>query len=580
MLDSYHPIKLEIYRNLFFSIAQEMGTVLRRTAYSPNIKERRDYSCALFDDQGQLVAMGDHMPVHLGSMPLAVQAALDAFPLDPGDVVVLNDPFAGGTHLPDVTMVVPLYEPSNPSRPVSFVACRAHHSDVGGISPGSMPLSTDIFQEGIRIPPIKLYERGKLNRDLLRLVLCNVRTPVEREGDLAAQVGSLKVGEKRVLGLMEKNGRQEVNDYMRALQDYGERVMKQVISKIPDGRYRAEDFLDDDGGAAQPSPGKSIKVKVSVDVRGEKMKVNFNGSHPQVRGCMNAVEAITLAAVYYVLRCLAPEDTPTSAGLIRPVEVIIPAGTIVNASYPAATAGGNVETSQRIVDVLLKALSTAGLDNMPAASAGTMNNLSLGSVGPDSGQTFSYYETIGGGMGASSQADGDSGIHTHMTNTLNTPIEALENYFPVRVKEYRLRRGSGGSGKFRGGDGIIRSLEMLVDCQVTMLSERRRYAPYGLRGGSSGKTGHNYLVVNGQRKKLPGKFSLFLSKGDVIRIETPGGGGWGKGSNRQQTTDRKARTDRPRTTDHGPQTTDHRPQTTDHRPQTTENKRQTDSSEN
>ncbi len=230
MLDSYHPIKLEIYRNLFFSIAQEMGTVLRRTAYSPNIKERRDYSCALFDDQGQLVAMGDHMPVHLGSMPLAVQAALDAFPLDPGDVVVLNDPFAGGTHLPDVTMVVPLYEPSNPSRPVSFVACRAHHSDVGGISPGSMPLSTDIFQEGIRIPPLQLYERGKLNRDLLRLVLCNVRTPVEREGDLAAQVGSLKVGEKRVLGLMEKNGRQEVNDYMRALRDYGERVMKQVIS--------------------------------------------------------------------------------------------------------------------------------------------------------------------------------------------------------------------------------------------------------------------------------------------------------------------------------------------------------------
>ncbi|MCH8319356.1 MAG: hydantoinase B/oxoprolinase family protein [Acidobacteria bacterium] len=530
-LNSYHPIKLEIYRNLFSSIAQEMGTVLRRTAYSPNIKERRDYSCALFDDQGQLVAMGDHMPVHLGSMPLAVQAALDAFALDPGDVVVLNDPFAGGTHLPDVTMVVPLYEPSNPSRPVSFVACRAHHSDVGGISPGSMPLSTDIFQEGIRIPPIKLYERGKLNRDLLRLVLCNVRTPVEREGDLAAQVGSLKVGEKRVLGLMEKNGRQEVNDYMRALQDYGERVMKQVISTIPDGCYRAEDLLDDDGGAAKPTPGKSIKIKVTVDVRGEKMKVNFNGSHPQVRGCMNAVEAITLAAVYYVLRCLAPEDTPTSAGLIRPVEVIIPAGTIVNASYPAAIAGGNVETSQRIVDVLLKALSTAGLDNMPAASAGTMNNLSLGSVGPDTGQTFSYYETIGGGMGASSQADGDSGIHTHMTNTLNTPIEALETYFPVRVKEYRLRRGSGGQGKFRGGDGIIRSLEMLADCQVTMLSERRRYAPYGLRGGSSGKTGHNYLVVKGQRKKLPGKFSLSLSKGDVIRIETPGGGGWGKADN-------------------------------------------------
>jgi N-methylhydantoinase B len=377
---------------------------------------------------------------------------------------------------------------------------------------------------------------------------------VEREGDLAAQVGSLKVGEKRLLGLVEKNGLQEVNDYMRALQDYGERVMKQVISTIPDGCYRAEDLLDDDGGAVKPTPGKSLKIKVTVDVRGERMKVNFNGSHPQVRGCMNAVEAITRAAVYYVLRCLAPEDTPASAGLIRPVEVIIPAGTIVNAGYPAATAGGNVETSQRIVDVLLKALATAGLDNMPAASAGTMNNLSLGSVGPDTGQTFSYYETIGGGMGASSQADGDSGIHTHMTNTLNTPIEVLENYFPVRVKEYRLRRGSGGAGKFRGGDGIIRSLEMLADCQVTMLSERRRYAPFGLRGGSSGKTGHNYLVVKGQRKKLPGKFSLSLSKGDVIRIETPGGGGWGKADNRQLT-ERHGPTDRrPQTTDNGPQT--------------------------
>ena len=527
MSDSFHPIKLEIYRNLFSSIAQEMGTVLRRTAYSPNIKERRDYSCALFDGQGQLVAMGDHMPVHLGSMPLAVRAAIDAFPLHPGDVVFLNDPFAGGTHLPDVTMVAPLFEPSDVSRPVSFVACRAHHSDVGGISPGSMPLSTDIFQEGIRIPPLRLYQRGQLNRDLLRLVLMNVRTPREREGDLAAQIGSLKVGEKRLLAMVEKNGRQEVEAYMTALQDYGERVMKQVISRIPDGCYRAEDLLDDDGTTREP-PRRPIKIKVSVEVHRERMKVDFSGSHPQVRGCVNAVEAITLSAVYYVLRCLAPDDAPTSAGLLRPVEVITPAGTIVNASYPAATAGGNVETSQRIVDVLLRALSTAELDNIPAASSGTMNNLTVGSVGPNTGQTFSYYETIGGGMGASPQADGDSGVHTHMTNTLNTPIEALETYFPVRVREYRLRRESGGQGKFRGGDGIIRSLEMLADCQVTMLSDRRRHAPYGLHGGESGKTGKNYLIVKGKRKKLPGKFSLSLSQGEIIRIETPGGGGWGR----------------------------------------------------
>ncbi|MCZ6768457.1 MAG: hydantoinase B/oxoprolinase family protein [Acidobacteria bacterium] len=563
MSDSYHPIKLEIYRNLFSSVAQEMGTVLRRTAYSPNIKERRDYSCALFDGQGQLVAMGDHMPVHLGSMPLAVRAAIDAFPLHPGDVVFLNDPFAGGTHLPDVTMVAALYEPSNVSRPVSFVACRAHHSDVGGISPGSMPLSTDIFQEGIRIPPVRLYQRGELNRDLLRLVLLNVRTPREREGDLAAQIGSLKVGEKRLLTLVEKNGRQEVEAYMKALQDYGERVMRELITRIPDGCYRAEDFLDDDGTSGDP-PRRPINIKVSVEVHRERMKVDFSGSHPQVRGCVNAVEAITLSAVYYVLRCLAPDDAPTSSGLLRPVEVITPAGTIVNASYPAATAGGNVETSQRIVDVLLRALSTAGLDNIPAASSGTMNNLTVGSVGPNTGQTFSYYETIGGGMGASPQADGDSGVHTHMTNTLNTPIEALETYFPVRVREYRLRRESGGQGKFRGGDGIIRSLEMLADCQVTMLSERRRHAPYGLHGGESGKTGKNYLIVKGKRKKLPGKFSLSLSKGEIIRIETPGGGGWGK---KQQTTDH-----RPQTTDHRPQTTDNRQQTTDNRQQTTDNR--------
>ncbi|MDA2925830.1 hydantoinase B/oxoprolinase family protein [Acidobacteria bacterium AH-259-G07] len=505
-----------------------MGTVLRRTAYSPNIKERRDYSCALFDGPGQLVAMGDHMPVHLGSMPLSVRAAINAFPLRPGDVVLLNDPFAGGTHLPDITMIAALYEPSNPSRPVSYLATRAHHSDVGGMSPGSMPLSGDIFQEGIRIPPLKLYEAGRLNRELLRFLLYNVRTPMEREGDLAAQVGSLKVGEKRLLALIHKNGRAEVTAYMKALQDYGERVTRRLISRVADGRYSAEDLLDGGGAGEGLSKGRSIKIKVAVEIAGEKMKVDFSGSAPQVPGCFNAVEAITLSAVYYVLRCLAPEDTPTSAGLMRPVRVIAPQGTIVNANYPAATAGGNVETSQRIVDALLKALCAALPDQIPAASSGTMNNLSLGGIHPATGGPFSYYETIGGGMGAGPRGDGDSGIHTHMTNSLNTPIEAFERHFPVRVQEYRLRQKSGGRGKFRGGDGIVRSLEMLADCQVTLLSERRRHPPYGLKGGRCGKTGNNYLIVKGQRKKLPGTFSLPLLKGDIIRIETPGGGGWGK----------------------------------------------------
>lgn len=522
MVTEIHPVKLEIYRCLFASIAEEMGTVLKRTAYSPNIKERRDYSCALFDGQGELVAMGDHMPVHLGSMPLSVKAANQALDLVPGDVAILNDPFAGGTHLPDITMIAPVFEPSDRSRALFYVACRAHHSDVGGMSPGSMPLSHEIFQEGLRIPPLKLYSAGRLNRELLRLVLYNVRTPQEREGDLAAQIGSLRVGEKRLLDLVEKNGRQELQAYMAALQDYAEKSMRQVIAGIPDGAYTAEDFLDDDG----ISP-KSPRIRVSLQVAGDRLKVDFTGSESQVKGSLNAVYAITVSAIYYVLRCLAPDEVPTSAGLIRPVQVLVPSKSIVNASYPAATAGGNVETSQRIVDVLLKAFAAALPDVIPAASSGTMNNVSLGGIHPETGQPFSYYETVGGGMGGSAAGKGDNGIHTHMTNSLNTPIEAFEPCFPVRVREYRLRAGSGGKGKQGGGDGIIRSLEALTDCQITILSERRKYAPYGLSGGHNGKKGMNTLFTRGRRKKLPGKVFVTLSRGDIISIETPGGGGWG-----------------------------------------------------
>ena len=527
MADPVHPIKLEIYRDLFASIAGEMGTVLRRTAYSPNIKERRDYSCAVFDGEGELVAMGDHMPVHLGSMPLSVKAAINALSLRAGDLALLNDPFAGGTHLPDLTLISPLYDPSNPARPVSYLATRAHHSDIGGMSPGSMPMSRDIFQEGIRIPPLKLYQAGKLNRELLQILMYNVRTPVEREGDLAAQVGALKVGEKRLQGLLQSCGREEITTYMKALQDYGERIMKQLIAGITPGTYSAEDFLDS-GGEDDGMTERPVRIKVAIAIRGEEMRVDFRGSAPQVGGCLNAVEAITRSAVYYVLRCLAPPDAPTSSGLIRPVEVVAPPATVVNAVFPAATAGGNVETSQRIVDVLLKALSMALPDRIPAASSGTMNNLSIGGIHPDTAQPFSYYETIGGGMGASCDGHGDNGIHTHMTNSLNTPIEALERHIPVRVREYRLRKRSGGRGRLRGGNGIVRTLEMGVDCQVTLLSERRRHTPYGLRGGNPGKTGNNHAVIGGKRKKLPGKFSLRLQRGDLLQIETPGGGGWGE----------------------------------------------------
>ncbi len=544
--EPFNPIRLEVYRHLFFSIAEEMGTVLKRTAYSPNIKERRDYSCAVFDGQGQLVAMGDHMPVHLGSMPLSVKAALEAAPMIPGDVVIVNDPFSGGTHLPDITMVAPVYRPSPDfDRPLFFVASRAHHSDIGGMTPGSMPLSQEIFQEGVIIPPLKLYEAGDLNRSLLRLLLHNVRTPVEREGDLAAQVGSLRVGEKRLLELMERNGADELETYVKALQDYSERMVRKLIAAIPDGEYSAEDFLDDEGMSERTS--RQVKIKVTVKVKGDSMCVDFSGTDAQVQGSLNAVRAITVSAVFYIIRCLASDEVPSTAGLLRPVEVLAPQQSVVNASYPCATAGGNVETSQRIVDVVLRALAHAMPERIPAASSGTMNNLAMGGLRPSGQQPFSYYETIGGGMGAGPHGKGDNGIHTHMTNSLNTPIEALESEFPMRVREYRLRANSGGRGKHRGGDGLIRSLEMLTAARVTMLSERRKLSPYGLSGGGSGKKGMNFVTLLGRRKKLPGKFTMDLGRGDILTIETPGGGAWGGSEKGRRTTAKRRRDTSPAT---------------------------------
>ncbi len=528
MTEAVHPVQLEIYRNLFTSVAEEMGTVLKRTAYSPNIKERRDYSCALFDGQGELLAMGDHMPVHLGSMPLSVKAAIDSCRPAAGDLVVLNDPFSGGTHLPDVTMVLPVFEESEPGRPLAYLACRAHHSDIGGMSPGSMPLSRDIYQEGVRIPPLLLYKGGEINGDLLRFLLYNVRTPLEREGDLAAQVASLKCGERRLREMARKNGRPELEQYMKALHDYSERVMKSLISNIPKGRYEAEDRLDDDGAGEGAGSRDGILLRVAITVSGERLHFDFDGTDPQVTGCLNAVEAVTRSAVHYVLRCLAPRDLPSSGGLMRPVAVEVPPGSVLNARYPAATAAGNVETSQRIVDLLLRALAPALKSVIPAASSGTMNNISIGGIHPHTGLPFTYYETVGGGMGGGPHHPGDSGIHTHMTNSLNTPVEALERYFPFRIREYRFRQGSGGRGRNSGGDGVVRSFEMLVDSDVTVLSERRRYSPYGLEGGRAGRKGQNSLISRDRRKRLKGKFSMRVFAGETLVIETPGGGGWGK----------------------------------------------------
>jgi N-methylhydantoinase B/oxoprolinase/acetone carboxylase alpha subunit len=510
-------VELELFRHLLVSIAEEMGVVLRRTSYSANIKERRDYSCAVYDANGETVAMGDHMPVHLGAMPLSVSAVRGAFDLGPGDVAMVNDPFRGGTHLPDITVVAPVFTEGS-RRPAFFVANRAHHADVGGMSPGSMPLAKEIFQEGIRIPPVCIQRAGKIDRPLLDLVLANVRTPVEREGDLLAQFASLERGVSRLGELVGKYGGRRVAQNMRALQDYSERMMRAAIRKLPRGVYRFKDCLDSDG--MTPGP---VWVRVAVTVHGDSAVVDFSGSDAQVQGPMNANYAVTMAAVLYVFRCLIQEEVPFTAGILRPIRVHAPEGSVVNALAPAAMAAGNVEMSQRVTDVVLGALAQAAPHLIPAASSGTMNNLSFGGWDRARNSAFAYYETIAGGMGASSSNDGHSATHTHMTNTLNTPVEAFEHQFPVRVESYRVRRGSGGQGAHRGGDGIVRELRFLVPAEVTILSDRRERGPWGLAGGAAGRPGRNTL--RGQR--ISAKVRLDARAGDVLRIETPGGGGWG-----------------------------------------------------
>jgi len=520
---AWDPITLEVFRNLFYSVAEEMGVTLCRTSFSPNIKERRDYSCAIFDAAGRMVAQGEHMPVHLGSMPTSVAAAIEAVDLAPGDVVMVNDPFRGGTHLPDITLVEGVFLEGD-AEPAFYVANRAHHSDVGGMTPGSMPLATEIFQEGIRIPPVRLVRRGEIDRDLLDLVLANVRTPVEREGDLTAQIASNRTGARRLLGLVERYGLDTVSGYMRHLQDYAERMTREAIRAIPDGEYRFEDAMDDDGQGHGPLP-----IVVTLTVEGDRATVDFTGTCGQAAGSVNANDAITLSATMYCFRVIVPFAVPSNWGTIQPLRVIAPEGSLVNARPPAAMAGGNVETSQRIVDVVLGALARAIPGKIPAASYGTMSNLTIGGTDPRSGEKFAYYETIAGGMGARPWADGLDATHCHMTNSLNTPIEALEHAYPYRVRRYAVRRGTGGAGRFRGGDGIERELELLTDARVTILSDRRIGRPYGLAGGEDGAPGENSIAdPDGETRPLAGKDSTDVRAGSVVRIHTPGGGGYGR----------------------------------------------------
>jgi N-methylhydantoinase B len=539
------PVELEIFKSLFHSIAEEMGAALRRTAFSPNIKERRDYSCAVFDSAGEVIAMGDHMPVHLGSMPMSVRAAIDRLELGPGDAAILNDPFFGGTHLPDITLVAPVYVSQQSrggkrARPTTkadfYVSSRAHHADVGGTYPGSMGLCREIYQEGLRIPPVKLVRAGQTDRDVLALILNNVRTPGEREGDLGAQIAACHTGATRLREICSRYGLERVQRATGDLLEYSEEMMRAFLKQVPPGIFRAEDFLDNDGISDRP-----VRIAVTVTIERSPVRtgrrpgskqplviVDFTGTDSQVEGSINAVAAITYSACFYIFRCLLAEDVPATAGLMRPIRVITPAGTVVNARPPAAVAGGNVETSQRIVDVLLRALAQAIPDRIPAAASGTMNNLTIGGIDPRTGEPFAYYETVAGGMGARPTKPGVSGVHTHMTNSLNTPAEALEYAYPLRVRRYSFRPGSGGAGKYPGGDGIVREIEVLGDAEVTLLADRRSLGPYGLRGGADGKPGRAQVVhQDGSTEELPGKFNKRLRANERIRIETPGSGGWG-----------------------------------------------------
>jgi len=435
-------------------------------------------------------------------------------------MVILNDPYAGGTHLPDITLVSGVFDKKTLR---FYVASRAHHSDVGGMSPGSMPVAEEIFQEGLRIPPVYLMSSGVLNPDVRDLILLNVRTPLERDGDLSAMIAANRTGERRLMETVSRYGWPQVRRYVNEILNYSERMTRLAIRSIPNGTYSAEDFLDNDGVRDTP-----VRIAVSISIRGDKAIIDFSKSDSQAAGSINAVYAITASAVFYVFRTLVDSPIPSNAGGMRPLKIIAPSGTIVNARPPAAVCGGNVETSQRIVDVLYKCLSQALPDRIPAASQGTMNNLTFGGVDPLSQQPFAYYETVCGGMGARPGMNGISGVHTHMTNSMNTPVEAFEHDYPCRIVRYGLRKNSGGTGKFSGGDGVVRELQFLSRAQVTVLSDRRSISPYGLHGGTEGKAGRNRVArYTGESVELSSKCTFWVDPGDILTIETPGGGGWG-----------------------------------------------------
>ena len=506
-------IELSIFASRIESVCDEMGAVLQRTAFSPNIKDRLDYSCAVFDAAGELCAQAAHIPVHLGSMAYAMQGIVSDIQWSSGDMVILNDPFLGGTHLPDVTLIAPVYVED---KLAGFVANRAHHADIGAESPGSMPISHRLDEEGMIIPPSRLIRKGQLDRDLLSAITRATANPEQARGDFSAQISANHAGLNRLVTLVETMGIDRYARYLSDLNDYAERLAQSALGEIPDGVYQFGDFMDDDGVG-----DVDLSIEVSIKVEGHRIHVDFEGTAPQTGGNINCPLSVAAAGVYYVFRCLMPEHTPACAGSFRPITLSAPEGCLLNAKRPAAVAAGNVETSTRVVDVVMGALAMALPNTIPAASHGSMNNLAMGSR--EQNNEWDYYETMGGGMGAGPQGEGLSAVQTHMTNTLNTPIEVLETNYPVRVRQYAIRDHSGGSGLYAGGDGLVREFEFLKPAEVTLLTERRVHSPWGLQGGNDGQCGRNVYQDN----ELPAKQRLSVNVGDRIKIETPGGGGWG-----------------------------------------------------
>jgi len=509
-----NTIELGLFSSRLTAVCDEMGAVLQRTAFSTNIKDRLDFSCAVFGPEGELCAQAAHIPVHLGSMAFAMRDLVAGTDWAPGDVLIVNDPFLGGTHLPDVTLITPVYVTDVL---IGFVANRAHHADIGADTPGSMPISRSLEEEGIVIPPTHLQRAGQAVAAVTHRIVSATSSPLQMEGDLAAQLSANRAGAQRLVELGHAMGLKGFEAGLVAVNNYGARLAEQALSAIPDGCYHFRDVMDDDGMGQQDIP-----IAVALQVRDAHVDVDFAGTAPQVGGNINCPLSVTAAGVFYVFRCLMPAHTPACAGSFRNIRLSAPAGCLINAGRPAAVAAGNVETSSRIVDVVMGALAQALPDKIPAASQGSMNNLAMGAR--NSAFSWDYYETIGGGMGGGSRQAGLSAVQSHMTNTLNTPVEVLEMAFPLRVRRYQIRRGSGGAGFHRGGDGLVREFEFLAPTAVTLLTERRRRQPWGLQAGAPGAAGENRY--NGTL--LPGKVTLNVRTGERLSVSTPGGGGWGK----------------------------------------------------